>query len=75
MTLKKSNIRRLIGLNIAYYRKLNGMTQEQLGSELNMEQSSISKIERAARGVSIDTLYDIAEELGVEAYQLLKPKD
>lgn len=51
------------------------MTQEQLGDKLNMEQSHISKIERAAVGISMDTLCDIARELNVEPYLLLKPKD
>ena len=68
-------IYRLTGLNIAYYRNLRGMTQEQLGDKLNMEKSHISKIERAAVGISMDTLCDIARELNVEPYLLLKPKD
>ena len=66
---------RIMGLNIAYYRNLRGMTQEQLGDKLNMDQSHVSKIERAAIGISMDTLCDIAKELNVEPYLLLKPKD
>lgn len=66
---------RVMGLNISYYRNLRGMSQEQLGDKLDFEQSYISKIERAAVGISMDTLCDIAKALDVEPYLLLKPKD
>ena len=75
MKEKYHEVYRIMGLNITYYRNLRGMTQEQLGDKLNMEQSHISKIERAAVGISMDTLCDIARELNVEPYLLLKPKD
>lgn len=64
-----------IGLNIIYYHNKNDMSQYQLGDILNKDQSHVSKIERAAVGVSIDTLCDIAKALNVEPYLLLKPKD
>lgn len=66
---------RVMGLNIAYYRNLRGMSQEQLGDILDFEQSYVSKIERAGVGISMDTLCDIAKALNVEPYLLLKPKD
>ena len=47
---------RIMGLNIAYYRNLRQMSQEQLGDKLGFEQSYMSKIERAAVGISMDTL-------------------
>ena len=64
-----------IGLNIIYYRNKNDMSQYQLGDILTKDQCHVSKIERAAVGVSIDTLCDIAKALNVEPYLLLKPKD
>lgn len=68
-------IYRVLGLNIAYYRNLRNMSQEQLGDKLDFEQSYVSRIERAAVGISMDTLCDIAKALNVEPYLLLKPKD
>lgn len=68
-------IYRIMGLNIAYYRNLRNMSQEQLGDKLNFEQSYVSRIERANVGISMDTLCKIAEILNVEPYLLLKPKD
>ena len=63
---------RTLGINIAYYRN---MSQEQLGDRLEIDQSHVSKIERASIGISMDMLCDIAKELEVEPYLLLKPKD
>lgn len=68
-------IYKTIGLNIIYYRNKNDISQYQLGDMLNKDQSHISRIERAAVGISIDTLCDIAKALNVEPYLLLKPKD
>ena len=50
---------RQIGLKIAYYRKLRGLTQEQL------EAPNINK------AVSLDTLFDIAAALDVPPYKFL----
>ena len=66
---------RVMGLNIAYYRNLQEMCQEQLGDKLGFVQSYVSRIERASVGISMDKLFHIAEILNVEPYQLLKPKD
>lgn len=57
-----------LGLNIAYYRKLNGYTQEALAEKLNLDRTTISKIELATSGVSLDVVFDIAElfEIPVE---------
>lgn len=59
---------RLLGLNIAYYRKLNGYTQEALAEKLDVDRTTISKIELATSGVSLDLLFDIADlfEIPVE---------
>ncbi len=66
---------RTLGINIAYYRNMKDMSQEQLGDRLEIDQSHVSKIERASIGISMDMQCDIAKELGVEPYLLLKPKD
>ena len=66
---------RTLGIKIAYYRNMKDMSQEQLGDRLEIDQSHVSKIERASIGISMDMLCDIAKELGVEPYLLLKPKD
>ena len=54
-----------IGLKIAYYRKLRGLTQEELAERINKSPAFIGHIEapNINKAVSLDTLFDIAKEL------------
>ena len=61
MNLKQKDKYIMLGLNIAYYRKLNGFTQEKPAEELNLDRTTISKIELALCGVSLDVLFDMAD--------------
>ena len=54
-----------LGLNIAYYRKAKGYTQERLAEELDVDRTTISKIELAVSGVSLDLLFSISDLLDV----------
>lgn len=65
---------RKLGLKISYYRKLNGMTQEQLAEKLDVTTSFLGAVEapNVNRTISLDTLYDIANILNVPAYKFLK---
>ncbi len=54
-----------VGERIKKYRLLLGMTQEQLGNEINSHQSEIGIIERGERQVTIPRLKKITEALGV----------
>ena len=62
-----------MGLKISYYRKLTGMTQQQLAAKLDKDTSFISQIEapNVARAITIDSLFDIATALGVPAHKLI----
>lgn len=66
-----------IGLNIAYYRKLHGMTQLQLAEAVNISRTHLSNIEapNVQTSVSLDTLFDIAEALNVNITSLLTFKE
>lgn len=64
-----------IGLNIAYYRRMKSLTQEKLAELVDIDQTHMSKIERATIGVSLDLLFKIAEALEIEAYKLLIFRD
>lgn len=64
---------RTIGLKISYYRKLRGLTQEQLAEKIDKNLAFIGAVEapNVNRTVSLDTLFDIAEALDVPAYKFL----
>lgn len=64
-----------LGLNIAYYRKKRGLTQEQLAEKAGIERSRISKTEIAWTGISLDMIYKISDALEVEPYKLLIERD
>jgi transcriptional regulator with XRE-family HTH domain len=61
----------LLGKNVRHYRKLRGMTQEQLALEVEMERSYVSDLERGVRNPSVKALGRLAEALGIEPHLLL----
>lgn len=67
MTAKRENQYRQLGLTIAYYRKLRGITQIQLAEYTNLSRTHISNLEapNMPTSVSLDTLFDISDILEV----------
>lgn len=66
-----------LGLNIAYYRKLSGLTQMQLAEAVNISRTHLSNIEASnmPTSVSLDTLFEIAKVLDIPVYRLLVFKE
>lgn len=64
---------RQLGLKIAYYRKLRGLTQEQLAEKINRTPAFIGHVEapNIPKAVSLDTLFDISSVLDVPAHKFL----
>ena len=62
-----------IGLKIAYYRKLQGYTQEKLAEKLGVATSYIGQIEAAGmyKPISLTTLPRIAQALDTPVYKFL----
>ena len=62
-----------LGLKIAYYRKLRGLTQEQLAEKINRTPAFIGHVEapNINKAVSLDTLFEVAKVLNVPAYKFL----
>ena len=63
-----------IGLKVAYYRNLQGLTQEKLANKLGVATSYIGQIEAAGmyKPISLTTLLRIAEALDTPAYKFLE---
>lgn len=77
MDYKRINEFRLLGLTIAYYRKLRGLTQAELAEATNLSRTHISNIE-APNGkitISLNKLFDIADVLEVPVKDLFDFRD
>ena len=59
-----------IGLNIMYYRKQQGLTQEQLAEMVGITQQHLQRVETAHSVPSLSKLRDIADVLGVPVQKL-----
>ncbi|WP_294410752.1 helix-turn-helix transcriptional regulator [uncultured Ruminococcus sp.] len=68
---------RTIGLKIGYYRKLRGLTQEQLAEKIDKNLAFMEAVEapNVNRTISLDTLLDIAEALDVPPHKFLMEDD
>ncbi len=53
------------GKNIAKYRKMKHLTQNQLADKLDISREHLAKIETAKRGISINLLFSLSETLNV----------
>ena len=64
---------KMIGLKVAYYRKLRSLTQEQLADKLDVDTSYIGQIEAVniAKAISLDTLFRISHALDIPPHKFL----
>ena len=71
-TIHKEKYRQ-IGLKIAYYRKLRGLTQEELAEQVGLTPAFIGHLEapNISKALSLDTLFDIASVLDVPPHRFL----
>lgn len=77
MDYKRINEFRLLGLTIAYYRKLRGLTQAELAEATNLSRTHISNIEapNGKTSISLNKLFDIADVLEVSVKDLFDFRD
>ena len=63
-----------MGLKIAYYRKKAGYTQEAFAEKIGKSVNFLGQIEGTGtiRGVSLETLFKIADVLGISPAKLLE---
>lgn len=77
MDYKRINEFRLLGLTIAYYRKLRGLTQAELAEATNLSRTHISNFEapNGKTSISLNKLFDIADVLEVPVKDLFDFRD
>lgn len=68
---------KMIGLKIAYYRKMRGYTQGQLAGKIGISTTYLGQIERGNNGksYSIETLLSIAVGLDIDVNLLLSSSE
>ena len=66
-----------LGLIIAYYRKLRGLTQMQLAELIDVSRTHLSNIEapNIPTSISLDTLFHIADALEIPVYYFFDFKE
>ena len=62
-----------LGLKIAFYRKLRGLTQEQLAEKIQRSTAFVGHVEapNINKAISLDTLFDIATVLDIPPHKFL----
>ena len=62
-----------LGLKVAYYRKLRGLTQEQFAEKIDKTTAFVGHIvaPNINKAISLDTLFDISKALDIPAYKFL----
>ena len=77
MTDQRVNQYKQLGLTIAYYRKLKGITQQSLAEAVNLSRTHISNLEapHMPTSISLEKLFDISEVLDVPIQNLFDFRD
>ncbi len=75
--LNNSAEMRELGLKIAYYRKLRGLTQEALADKIGMSLNHLSSVEapNVNRGISLNAVFSIAKVLEIKPSMLFEFSD
>lgn len=61
-----------LGLNIAYYRKEQGLSQIQLAEKIDISRTHMSRIENNDCAVSLDVIFRIAKVLNIPVAKLFE---
>ena len=63
MKEKFCNNYRNFGLTVSYFRKLRGLTQQNVADAMDVSYETISRIETGNTGLSMDMLYELSKAL------------
>ena len=67
------DMRKLVGRNVRRIRQEKKLTQEQFADRSGFSQQYISGLEQGRRNPTVVTVYELAQALGVNHLELLKP--
>lgn len=63
------------GINVREYRKIRGLSQEELSYRANLHRTYIGMIERAEKNITLINIQKISAALDIGIWELLKPKN
>ncbi|WP_409967272.1 helix-turn-helix transcriptional regulator [Bengtsoniella intestinalis] len=64
-----------LGLSVAYFRKRSGLTQQQVADKIDVSYETISRIENANTGITLDMLLALSGAIGVSLSNLFAHAD
>ena len=65
------DIRKVFGANVRVYRLAAGLSQEAVAVRMGVDRAYVSAIERGLQNVTLLTIWQLAESLGVRPVDLL----
>jgi transcriptional regulator with XRE-family HTH domain len=71
--MTEEDLRTSLGTNLKRYRNVRKITQMEFAEQIDISIPFLSDIENGKKWVSPKTLVKMADSLGIEAYELLKP--
>lgn len=63
---------RNLGLSVAYFRKLRGLTQRDVADKMDVSYETISRIENANTGITLDMLLALSEAIKTPLSELFE---
>lgn len=69
------DLQRTVGVNLRAYRKERGLSQEAFAEVIGVHRTYMGGVERGERNLTLKSVEKIAEQLGIEAPELLLPRD
>jgi transcriptional regulator with XRE-family HTH domain len=70
-----AHLYRLLGRNIAHFRREAKLTQEALAEKTDYSVDFIGLVERGVNAPTVSRLNDIADALGIEIWRLFYPRE
>ncbi|QYM76174.1 helix-turn-helix domain-containing protein [Leucobacter luti] len=69
---KKGTLNRRVGVNLRRIRIAQGVGQEAYAQVLGWDRTYVGGLERGERNLTLDTLEELAERVGVDPLELLR---
>lgn len=66
------DIKIIFGKHLQNLRNEKGLTQDVLSEKAGMDRSYLSEVERGLKAISIEKLYQLAQALEIELWELMK---